>query len=240
MKRILDDLLWIKGEDEFIPDSHMYVIGDIKGDDITLVDAGLIGKGSYKMGILERLGVKAHQIRRIIMTHCHLDHIGCLPELKRMIPQMEVWVHELEAVELEAGDERTVYGMELFKTMAQAQFRLKDGIFKIEVHRKLKDGDLLSLGSSNWSVLHLPGHSKGSIGLYEEGSKVLVSGDTLYSDYAIGRFDLYGADSGQLKASLRRLAPMEIHVLLPAHNRPMEVVPQGYVQDVLRQWEAYL
>jgi glyoxylase-like metal-dependent hydrolase (beta-lactamase superfamily II) len=240
MKRITEEIIWIPGQDEFIPDSHMYVLGDIEGEDITLIDAGLMRKSSYKLKVIEGLGIALSQIRRIILTHTHLDHIGCLPELKRKIPDMEVWVHEQEAIALENGDERTVYGMNLFKTMAQAQFGLKDGLFKIEVQRKLKEGDRLNLGRSVWEVMHLPGHSKGSIGLYEPTSRILISGDTIYSDFAIGRFDLFGADAGELRNSLSRLQGLEIDVLLPGHNDIMEAVPRDYVKKVYEQWQGYL
>lgn len=240
MKRITEEIVWIPGEDEFIPDAHMYVLGNHERDDITLIDAGLMRKSEYKLKVLDALGIGLDQIKRIILTHSHLDHIGCLPELKRKIPHMEVWLHTAEASELEAGDERTVYGMNLFKTMAQAQFGLRDGLFKMEVHKKLKEGDQLLLDGSLWEVLHLPGHSKGSIGLYNRQQRILISGDTIYSDYAIGRFDLYGADPAELKRSLERIAGLELDVLLPAHNNVMEVVPRGYAQKVYEQWKNYL
>ena len=50
-------------------------------------------------------------IKRIILTHTHLDHIGCFSEILKEIPDAELWVHTLEAEPLEQGDERTVYGM---------------------------------------------------------------------------------------------------------------------------------
>ncbi|MEM2115299.1 MAG: MBL fold metallo-hydrolase, partial [Candidatus Caldarchaeum sp.] len=83
-------------------------MGNHERDDITLIDAGLMRKSEYKLKVLDALGIGLDQIKRIILTHSHLDHIGCLPELKRKIPHMEVWLHTAEASELEAGDERTV------------------------------------------------------------------------------------------------------------------------------------
>jgi len=240
MKRITDEIIWIPGQDEFIPDAHMYVLGNLMSDDITLVDAGLMRKSSYKLKVIETLGIRPNQIKRLILTHTHLDHIGCLPEIKRQIPEMEIWVHRIEGEELERGDERTVYGMQLFKTMAQAQFSLKDGLFKMEVHTKLEEGDRIKTGENIWEVLHLPGHSKGSIGLYDPKERILISGDTLYSDYAIGRFDLHGADPKELASSLERLSNMAIDVLLPGHNDIMEAVPRDYAKKVYEQWKDYL
>ncbi len=240
MKRITEGIVWIPGQDQFIPDAHMYVLGDPKGDDITLIDAGLMRKSDYKLKVLEALDIEVSQVKRLILTHSHLDHIGCLPELKRKIPHMEVWLHTLEAEELEVGNEMTVYGMNLFKTMVQAQFGLKDGVFKMGVDKRLNEGDQLLLDGILWEVLHLPGHSKGSIGLYNRSSRIFISGDTIYSDYAIGRFDLYGADPKELRDSLERIVGLEIDVLLPGHNNIMEAVPDGYARKVYEQWKNYL
>ena len=49
------------------------------------------------------------------MTHTHLDHIGCLAEIQKQLPWAELWMHQLEADLLEQGDERAVYGMDMFR-----------------------------------------------------------------------------------------------------------------------------
>ena len=59
----------------------------------------------------------------------------------------------------------------------------------------------------------------GGIGLYDSGRKILIPGDVVYADYAIGRFDLHGANGAKLKDSLMRLADLDVEILLPAHNR---------------------
>ncbi len=69
---------------------------------------------------------------------------------------------------------------------------------------------------------------------------MLVPGDTVYADFAIGRFDLHGADASALKSSLTRLAGLDVGILLPGHNRIMKDVPQGYIADTARQWGPYL
>jgi len=238
--KVAEGIYFIAGQDEFIPDSHVYVVGEPGSDDITLIDAGLMGKAGYKLERLESLGFEPKKIKRIIMTHCHLDHIGCLPELMEELDSPELWVHESEAQALERGDERVVYGMEMFKGMCQAQYGLRDGVFSFEVQRKLKDGEELVLSGATWKVLHIPGHSPGSIALYDVRRKILIPGDTLYADYAIGRFDLFGASGPQLKDSLMRLASLEIEVLLPGHNRILKSVPRGYANQVASQWAPYL
>ena len=127
MKKIREDLYFIQGQDDMIPDSHCYLIGSPSSKDVSLVDAGLMGKGNYKVGAIEELGFEFSHIKRVIMTHTHLDHIGCLAEILESIPHAELWVHTVEAEALEQGDERAVYGMDMFESMCQTQYGIKPG-----------------------------------------------------------------------------------------------------------------
>lgn len=240
MKQITEAIYFIPGQDDMIPDSHVYLIGRPDSRDLTVVDAGLMGKGEYKIKSIRKTGVQLTDIKRVIMTHTHLDHIGCLGEILQAIPHAELWVHETEANFLEKGDERAVYGMDMFQSMCQAQYRIQPGAFAFQVHRKLEGKETLDLGGTAWEVLHIPGHSAGSIGLYNSQDKILIPGDTVYADYAIGRFDLYGASGAQLKESLMELAKLKVDILLPGHNRIVEAVRPGYILETARQWEPYL
>lgn len=238
--KITEGVSFIPGQDEFIPDSHAYVLGDPSTNDLTLVDAGLMGKGPYKIDAIKRDGIELSAIKRVIMTHTHLDHIGCLPEILESLPQAELWIHREEALPLEQGDERTVYGMDMFEQMCQAQYGIKPGFFRFQVHHKLEGGETLALGGMSWEVFHIPGHSPGSIALFNADGKILIPGDTVYADYAIGRFDLHGASGPRLRDSLKLLAGLEVQILLPGHNRIMQQVPEGYIRDTTRQWAPFL
>jgi glyoxylase-like metal-dependent hydrolase (beta-lactamase superfamily II) len=240
MPKITEEIYYIPGQDEFMPDAHTYVLGKPSSQDLSLIDAGLTGKGSYKIQSIQEAGFELAAIKRIIMTHTHLDHIGCLSEILRQIPWAELWVHRLEADPLEQGDERAVYGMDMFRGFCEEQFGLKPGAFKFKVNQKLKGGETLDLGGTAWEVIHIPGHSMGSIGLYHRTRKILIPGDVVYADYAIGRFDLYGADGPELKRSLMRLAELEVDTLLPGHNQIVKGLPKGYIMKTAKQWESYL
>lgn len=240
MKAVCEGVYFIPGQDEMIPDAHMYVISRTDGGDVTLVDAGLIGKAGYKLDALRALGLDPANVKRIIMTHTHLDHIGCLKELVQALGQVEVWIHRAEGEPLERGDHRTVYGMDMFKSMCHMQYGLSEDAFTVKVDRMLEGGETLELGGVPWEVIHIPGHSAGCIALYDASNRILIPGDVVYADYAIGRFDLHGASGRQLKDSLMRLAELEVDVLLPGHNQIMTRVPRGYVADTARQWAPYL
>jgi hydroxyacylglutathione hydrolase len=240
MPKVTEDVYHIPGQDEFMPDSHTYVLGKPSSQNLSLIDPGLVGKGSYKIQSIQKVGIELSAIKRVIMTHTHLDHIGCLSEIQKQMPWAELWVHRLEADLLEQGDERAVYGMDMFKSFCQEQFRLKPGAFKFQVNRKLNGGEALDLGETAWEVIHIPGHSLGSIGLYHRPMKILIPGDVIYADFAIGRFDLYGANASELKKSLMQLTELEVDILLPGHNQIVKDLPKGYILKTEKQWESSL
>ena len=62
----------------------------------------------------------------------------------------------------------------------------------------------------------------------------------IYADYAIGRFDLHGADASQLKDSLMKLAGINVNILLPGHNRIVKNVAKGYILQTANQWASSL
>ncbi|MBN2418207.1 MAG: MBL fold metallo-hydrolase [Deltaproteobacteria bacterium] len=240
MTQVAEGVYFIEGRDDMIPDSHVYIIGKPDSKDLSMIDAGLAGKGRYKLDTIKDMGINLNDVKRVIMTHTHLDHISCLPEIRKEIPDLELWVHLAEAEPLEKGDERTVYGMEMFRNMCQTQYGLKDGMFKFTVDKKLNDNDVLEIGGMTWEVIHIPGHSAGAIALYESQQKILIPGDVIYADYSIGRYDLHGADPSRHRDSLFRLAGLEVNMLLPGHNRVMTSVPEGYIRDTAEQWGGYL
>ncbi len=240
MPTVTEGVYYIPGQDGFMPDAHVYVLGSASSQDFSIIDAGFIGKGNYKIQSILKEGIELSTVKRVIMTHTHLDHIGCLAEIRKELPWVEVWAHRSEADLLEQGDDRAVYGMKMFKTLCQLQFGLKPDAFKFKVDRKLDGGETLDLGGMAWEVVHIPGHSMGSIGLYHRSGKILIPGDVAYADHAIGRFDLYGANPSELKKSLIRLSELEVDILLPGHNQIVKGLPKDYLAKTVRQWESYL
>jgi glyoxylase-like metal-dependent hydrolase (beta-lactamase superfamily II) len=120
------------------------------------------------------------------------------------------------------------------------QYGLKSDAFKFKVDKKLEGGESLDIGGMNWEVIHIPGHSMGGIALYHSSLKILIPGDVIYADYAIGRYDLHGANADQLKKSLYRLADLEVDILLPGHNQIVKGLPTDYVRKTAKMWESYL
>lgn len=240
IQQVVEGVWWIPGRDRFLPDSHVYVIGRPDSGDFSLVDCGLMEMGAYKLEELENGGIRLDQVKRIIMTHTHMDHIGCLKELLAAIPHAEVWVHKDEAAYLERGDDRIVFGNRMFESMIRSQYSIADGLFTTKVHRQLEGGEVLQLGGLSFRVIHVPGHSVGSIGLFNEEHRLFMSGDTIYADGAIGRFDLYSANPAELKKSLDLIAELGVDILLPCHNRIVKGGADPMIKNTVRQWRPLL
>jgi glyoxylase-like metal-dependent hydrolase (beta-lactamase superfamily II) len=240
VEKIIEGIYFIPGQDEMIPDSHVYILGDSHSHDLSMVDVGLLGKGEWKLNQIEGAGIEPTDIKRIIFTHTHFDHIGCIKEIIRGLPDVEIWVHQIEGDYLERGDERIVHGNEMFAGLMRSQYGIRDGFYQFSIHRKLSEGEVLEIGGLRWEVLHIPGHSAGGIGLYNSENKVVIPGDTVYADYNIGRFDLYGAEGNQLRRSLERLAQLDAEVLLPGHNRILREGAGESIRGTLDRWSSYL
>jgi glyoxylase-like metal-dependent hydrolase (beta-lactamase superfamily II) len=102
-----------------------------------------------------------------------------------------------------------------------------------KVDETLKEGMVLDIGEWKLRVMETPGHSLGSLCLYEESAKVLFSGDTVFPDGNIGRTDMYGGDTPELVKSIERLTKLDVQTMYPGH---MEITSR----DVNRQIQLSL
>ena len=80
----------------------------------------------------------------------------------------------------------------------------------------------------------------GSIGLFNEEHRLFISGDTIYADGAIGRYDLESADPAQLRKSLDLIAGLGVNILLPCHNRIVKSGADPMVKNTVLQWAPLL
>lgn len=91
----------------------------------------------------------------------------------------------------------------------------------VRVDQRLKDGDVIEIAGVKLEVIHTPGHTEGSICLYEPQSKALFSGDTVFAD-GIGRTDLPGGNWNDIGNSLKRLISLNetrgIDKIYPGHG----------------------
>jgi len=173
-------------------DCNTYVLGGK-----ILVDPGVERPVRDFLAELNGDGITPDKIDAILCTHCHCDHIGILAEIQKET-QAEVWAHPLDADAISSGDSRRTLGF---------------GLQPVEVTRLLKEGDDVG----GFKVLHTPGHTPGSICLFDGKRGVLLSGDTVFAD-GIGRTDLAGGSTPDMRNSLQRLSLLEVVALLPGHG----------------------
>ncbi len=182
-------------------DSNIYLIID---ELITLIDAGTGQNFEDVKRNLAKFNLKPSDIGLLINTHCHFDHAG--GDWDFVASGCEVAIHESEARLLREGEE-TITCAAMFGERPKP----------VEVARELREGNRVELCELTLEVLHTPGHTQGSISLYEPKQKILFSGDTVFRD-GVGRADLPTSDAKALARSLRKLAKLEVERLYPGHG----------------------
>lgn len=154
-----------------------------EGGVCALVDPG--GSPELVLELVERSGL---ELKMVLLTHAHYDHVGAIPALLERFPDLPVYAHELELCP--AGSPNPRY---FLPHLGKNQ-------------RTYGEGDTLDLGGLAVRVLHTPGHSRGSVTLL--AGDIMLSGDTLFAG-SCGRVDLPGGDEQQMWASLARLGRLE-------------------------------
>jgi glyoxylase-like metal-dependent hydrolase (beta-lactamase superfamily II) len=152
----------------------------------------------------------ASEITTIVLTHCHYDHIAHAQHIAHMC-DADVFIHEADEPPLAYGRAETTLSV-MFGERSPA----------VALAGTLKDGDTIG----GLKVLHTPGHTPGSICLWDAGGENLISGDTVFADGGVGRTDFPGGSQEDLIRSLDRLAAYDVQGLWPGHG--MSVKENGY------------
>jgi glyoxylase-like metal-dependent hydrolase (beta-lactamase superfamily II) len=134
-------------------------------------------------GFLKRAGAIGDKPYLAVATHIHFDHSGGLHQFE------EFAIHRLEATAIQNGDNYETCSFMNDSDISKPPCKnWKAKNYKVpaaEPTRLLDDGDILDLGNRKIRVLHLPGHSRGSIALYEDETRTLFSGDVIYDGLLI-------------------------------------------------------
>ena len=176
-------------------------VGQIGTNCYILIDeatklAAVIDPGDEAGRIKEAADKEGVEIRYILCTHGHFDHITGLPELVELLPYpVAVYIHR---------EDTKLRDPRLFPLTG-----------RVMGYACFVEGDTLQLGELTIQVLHTPGHSPGSVTL--KVGDCLFVGDTLFKG-SCGRTDLEGGNTRQLMKSLKRLGELEgdFHVC-PGH-----------------------
>ncbi|MDR0289466.1 MAG: MBL fold metallo-hydrolase [Treponema sp.] len=192
---------------------HNIVVGGISANCWIYGDA-VIDPGEEGDRILAFLDQLKLSPKHILLTHGHLDHIGAVPTLaERYGASAEIAIHAADAEYL--GPDSYSAHRESFLAAAGTSIYVDSFWKDMPPHgRLLAEGDTVG----PFTVLHLPGHTPGSIGLWDQEAGILFSGDTLFCA-GVGRTDLPGGSEKQLYSSLKRLFAMDSSIrVFPGHG----------------------
>ena len=176
-----------------------------------LIDSGM-GLRSLKQEIVE-LNDKPVIC---VSTHCHFDHMGGAHEFDTRLGHIcERDIHGDPEIE-NAGGLFPFVRAETFSALPYSGFHYKDyKVTAAPLTGYLDEGDVIDLGNRHFQIFHVPGHSPGSIALFEEKTGVLFSGDTIYNGDLYDT--VYNSSIEQLKESLSRLQELPITVVHGGH-----------------------
>ena len=187
-----------------------------------------------------------------VLTHAHCDHMGGSHEFS------DCWIHRAERTMLDSAEDVLALELSGFDTdtlrgLRAAGYRLDEESLLSAVPyagfvpstqalrpgratRLLEEGSTVDLGDRIFEVLHLPGHSPGSIGLYERRTETLFSGDAIYDGPLLA--DLPGSDREQYAQTLERLLRLPVSTAHGGHGLSMSGTRlQEIAAAYLRRWQ---
>ena len=205
--------------------TYIVELGDGK---IFLVDAG-----GNEDELISFINEKGFVPLAVVLTHGHFDHIGALAELKKAFPDVKIMIHSEDSTLI--GKNAQENQCRMFSGSGLEPYIEQCANHVPEADVLLKSDDILFTDSTNFkggfTVIHTPGHSKGSICLYNKDSSILFSGDTLFKS-SWGRTDFEGGNDNLLFESLKTLLSLPAEtVVFPGHGNHTVI---GSEQGLLR------
>ncbi|MBD5371707.1 MAG: MBL fold metallo-hydrolase [Bacteroides sp.] len=189
---------------------NTYIVFDPATNEAAIIDPGMINT-EEQTAIRNFITQNNLHLKYIINTHLHIDHVAG-----------NKWAQDTYHVPTMAHIDDFKLGRMLG---AQAQaFGLPLAMEWKESEHPLHDGEVINIGRGRLKVLHVPGHSRGSVALYDEEDGFLISGDALFAG-SIGRTDLPGGSMPQLLESIRtKLFTLPEDVMVyPGHGAPTTI-----------------
>ena len=222
----IDDAITLLWEPHVVPLMRCN-IWHVRGRDRDLV----IDTGMGVLSLVEEMGALLDKPVSAVATHGHDDHIGAHHEFADVI------AHPLEAPFLEAPPLHSLdpvigWGAETIAELRVAGYDMVEPYFvdalppgyvfeqyrqqPARVTRRVVDGDIINTGDRAFEVLHLPGHSPGSIGLWDATSGTLFSGDALYDGPLLD--ELPESDITDYCATMERLLTLPVQAVHAGHD----------------------
>jgi len=193
---------------------NVYVM--TRGEELAVIDTGMPKSAGKIVDYVRAIGRQPSSISKILLTHCHIDHVGGAHELKELT-NAKVAIHEEDA-DFVAGRRvlprpRGITGS-LFGGVSHFV-----GFTPVQPDMILKENDKIA----GLSVIHTPGHTPGSISLLDQERSLLFVGDTLrFSEGRIsGPPERFTADMERTMQSIEKISKLDFDVMLSGHGEPL-------------------
>ena len=210
---------------EILPNVHLipdiianpYLIVEPEG--LTLVDTGIPGSEKKILNYISDLGRSPHDLKRILITHSDLDHVGSLAALKQA-SGARAYASEIEAKAIALGQaSRPIKPANPLRRLLFFFLRFRFKAVPMQVDEILKDGQVLPI-LGGLRVVETVGHTPGHISLYAPALNLLFPGDSMVSDEK----GLYGSrpantwDEAKASESVRKQAALGAKTVCPGHG----------------------
>ncbi|NUR89304.1 MAG: MBL fold metallo-hydrolase [Nonomuraea sp.] len=202
-------------------------------DALTLIDSGMPGSAPEIAGAIGSLGFSPADVRTVVVTHAHEDHYGSVPDIMTW-GDAEILVGRADAgvVRGHAPEQRPVreemppWELELYDSLPPMP-----SIGPGRVDRELDDGDVIDFGGGA-EVIHIPGHTAGSIALHLPAHRLLFSGDTVANVGGQTMLGVFNSDRAGACRSFARLAELDLGLVLVGHGDPLAGEASARLRDV--------
>jgi len=198
---------------ENIGTANIFCIGTTK--EFILIDTGIFMKTKYLVEDLNKNGFKLENLKTIILTHCHCDHIGGVRDLvDNSNAKVAAHKEDIPYILQERIIDGPYHGMMIEEQKVMKQ--LKKNVENVDVI--LNDNDRIE----SFNVIHVPGHTPGSIALYNEDKKSMFLGDVIRENkkdgLSIGKPEKFNLNTEQVKRDAKKLLNYSIKYALLSHG----------------------